>query len=334
MTSSFIRIAFLLLVFQACIPKSEPSAGIKISKKIRGACLSLSDERMDITQIIEIHNANINYIQLRHFADVNDITGKIQGPDEDERRGNTLRRFQECMDMAKEKKITAMLMPMLQPLPEGGISSRPDRKLLEDGYREHILLFAELSEKNRLPLFCIGAQQDDWVMENPEYWRSLIREVRKVYHGDLIYAADWKRAKQIPVWPELAYIGVNFYAPVSRERTPSPDTLDFHWRKWKEELSYLSDSLKKEIIFTEWGYADVDHCGVGEIDQNLVFGKENQEAQRNCYEALVRHCYGEKWFMGGFVWAWISGSTYSDRRMEAFSPQEKPAQEVLQKIGK
>ena len=58
----------------------------------------------------------------------------------------------------------------------------------------------------------------------------------------------------------------------------------------------------------------------------------NLEAQANATQAVFETFWEEDWFAGGFVWKWFiyherSGGIENDR----FTPQNKPAQEVIKK---
>ncbi len=331
-------VAALFLVICACSPSTKTADEIKASKKIRGVSFVGSPERVDITAFADLYNNRVNYISLMPFAFAENGAGELIWPIEGQWWGETAEGIQVCIDLAKEKRIQSMIKPQIW-LRGGTFVGKLDQPndsawiSFEKGYTEFILTFAKLSEKNRLPLFCIGTEVDQWVRKRPEYWRDLIRQVREVYKGDLTYAANWGSERSLPIWNDLNYIGVDMYAPVSNEQTPSLDTLNVSWKKWKGYFKNVSDSIGKEIIFTEWGYRSDDYCGRNPWSDQLE-GKVNLEAQANCYKALIENCYPEPWFMGGFVWKWFPDLRQAQMEGDHFTPQFKPAAKELQRIGK
>lgn len=51
--------------------------------------------------------------------------------------------------------------------------------------------------------------------------RRLIRQIRRVYHGPLTYAANWSgEYKQIRFWDALDYVGIQAYFPLRHGRQP------------------------------------------------------------------------------------------------------------------
>ncbi len=60
--------------------------------------------------------------------------------------------------------------------------------------------------------------------------------------------------------------------------------------------------------------------------------KVNMIAQKNAYEAFFHTFWNEPWVAGGFFWKWFDANTHSSVPLEKdYSPQEKPAAEVIKK---
>jgi hypothetical protein len=250
--------------------------------------------------------------------------------------GESMAGVDSCISMAAKYNIKAMIKPQLW-IDRGtftGIFKLENEKdwiQFEKQYSAWIVSFAELSEKHKLELFCIATELDTWAEMRPDYWRGLIAEIRKVFHGKLVYACNWGHEKTIPFWADLDFIGVDAYYPLSESQTPTVEELLTAWKKVSADLSALSALHHKKILFTEWGYQCRDYCTkdpwVETEDMNMNF-----QAQSNCYEALLENCSKEHWFAGGFIWKWFPHNGHEPTfNREKFSPQERPALTILKK---
>jgi hypothetical protein len=338
-----IKLIYTMLLFSIaafflmCSSASTSNEGKKAPvKKLKGVSFVGGPDRVDLISFIDLKNTNVNAVSLMPFAFSVNGSGDLIWGGGGQWWGETPEGIQVCIDLAKEKGIVAMIKPQIWL--QGGVfvgyldhANDSLWKSFEEDYSRFILEFAALSEENRLPLFCIGTEVDQWVRKRPEYWRGLIKAIRSVYHGDLVYACNWGSEKTLPIWNDLNYIGVDMYGPVSHEATPSMDTLNASWKKYKAHFKQVSDSLKKEIIFTEWGYRSDDYCGRNPWADTL-HGNVNYEAQANCYRALIENCYNEDWFMGGFVWKWFPTIEQSKAEQDHFTPQQKEAAKVMREL--
>lgn len=93
----------------------------------------------------------------------------------------------------------------------------------------------------------------------PQYWSTLIDTLRKEYHGKLTYAANWDDYSPVPFWKELDYIGVDAYFPLAAGKTPAVNTIKKGLGKYMKELEQISRQYDKPILFTEYGYRNVDN---------------------------------------------------------------------------
>ena len=132
----------------------------------------------------------------------------------------------------------------------------------------------------------------------------------------------------------MDYIGIDAYFPLSEARHPDADSLRTAWIPWKEKILEVQQAYGIPVIFTEFGYRSMDHTAskpwlVDHLEEGL-----NLEAQALATEVLLETFWTEgDWFAGGFVWKWfpiheLSGGSDDNR----FTPQNKPAQKVLQRF--
>ncbi len=85
--------------------------------------------------------------------------------------------------------------------------------------------------------------------------------LKQTYHGKLTYAANWDDYKKFPFWEKLNYIGVDAYFPLSSDKIPSVNSLQKSWKKYIDEMEKISLKHNRPILFTEYGYRNVDYTG-------------------------------------------------------------------------
>lgn len=177
------------------------------------------------------------------------------------------------------------------------LSTEKEWQLWEDSYREYILHFATVADSLQVELFCIGTELGATIKERPRFWSSLIDTLRKTYHGKLTYAANWDDYKNFPFWKKLDYIGVDAYFPLVNDKTPSINSLQKGWKKYSDELERIGTEHNRPVLFTEYGYRNVDYNTYEPWKEKG--GKRNDEAQANALEAFYQSFAGKKWFSGG-----------------------------------
>lgn len=211
------------------------------------------------------------------------------------------------------------------------VRSEEDWTQFADAYRRYLLGLARLAEEHSVELFCVGTELKRIALERPDFWRSLIRDVRKTYRGSLVYAANWDSFDQIEFWDLLDYIGIDAYFPVSPSKTPTIEEIESGWQETARRIAELQSRFDKPVLFTEWGYEDEDYAGLEPwvMGRPADAGSEpNQEAQANAYEGMFRSLWSESWMHGVFVWRWQP----SERSGNAgYSPRGKRAEDVLRR---
>ena len=317
------------LLLSACTPPPE---------KINGLSFVASREKVQQRHIDPLLGVQANYASIMPL-------GFMAGPDspqlvfDTDRQwfGETREGAKQYIGMLQKNGVKVMLKPQLW-ISKGAFTgnmamgSEEDWEQLEKSYAEFILLFAALAGETQVELFCIGTELARFVEQRPAFWQELIGKVRQLYPGKLTYAANWDEYAKIPFWEELDYIGVNAYFPLSEERDPHPESLVQGWQKWKPKLMELSKDRDRPILFTEFGYRSMDHTGRRPWSVDRVDRQVNLQGQADAMQAIFDEFWEEDWFAGGFVWKWFihhqrAGGTQDNR----FTPQRKPAQEVIRK---
>lgn len=239
---------------------------------------------------------------------------------------------------AKSAGLKVMLKPQVY-VPgswPGGITfdQSEDWRAWEDNYRTYLLDMARLADSTGVDLLCIGTEFKSSSRERPDFWRSLIREVRNHYSGPLTYAANWDEFESISWWGELDYLGIDAYFPLVNEATPSLGALRRAWRPWRQRIEKIQRRFQKPILFTEYGYLSTDYTAFNTWEREAEVHQlsMNEQAQANALEALFQTFHPEPWWAGGFLWKWFPNMEGHEGYPEKdYTPQGKLGEEVLRR---
>ncbi len=201
-----------------------------------------------------------------------------------------------------------------------------------NSYRAMTLHYANLAEGSRADLFCIGTELVKMTTTYPEEWRTLIADVRKVYHGPLTYAAHWEREfDSIPFWDALEYIGITAYFPLNVPDTATVGQLAEAWGPHLERIGRLAKATNRPVLFMEIGYRPA--TGIFREPWRYDGGTLDYGAQQRAYEAMFRAATARPWFKGLFLWKAFTAPDRAARHGEdiGFTFRRTPAEAVVKK---
>lgn len=295
-----------------------------------------SREPADQEHVDALRQVHADYAAVMPFGFIREV-GSPQIIFDTDRQwyGETREGARQYIKMLHKNGVEVMLKPQIwiwRGLFTGDLEmqSEQDWKRLESEYSDFIISYAKVAAETGVALFCIGTELETFVRSRPAYWKNLISKVRKVYKGQLTYAANWDEYSRVPFWDSLDLIGIDAYFPLSEAQHPTLEELRTGWKRWKQEIREFHEALGKPILFTEYGYRSMDYTAKKPwlVDRNQE--RVNLEAQAIAKKALLEEFWKEDWFAGGFVWKWFIHHTRaggaSDNR---FTPQNKPAQDVI-----
>lgn len=313
--------------------KNEPPVFAADSTfQIRGISLEAPAEPIDTVAMQEIAATNANWVALVPYAFCRKEDPIVHFGTGHQWWGETAEGIAGCVSLARQNKLKVMLKPHLWI--GGGMYTghfeMPDAAAWlkwEESYLSYIIHFASLADSLQVELFCIGTELGKVVIERPSFWSALIDSVRKLYHGKLTYAANWDDYAQFPYWQRLDFVGIDGYFPLSNDRTPSTREITQGWKKYIDKLERFSSSINRPVLFTEYGYRNADHCA--ETPWTETSDAMNNEAQANAYAGFYNSFSNKAWFRGGFAWKWHAGNFHNERKNVDFTPQQKPALEII-----
>ncbi|SNC66667.1 hypothetical protein SAMN06265337_1688 [Hymenobacter gelipurpurascens] len=242
---------------------------------------------------------------------------------------------------ARKSGISTLLKPHLW-LRNGGtwpgdinMTSPTNWQAWFTSYSTFILHYAQLAEAQKMEALCIGTELAHASVGHEKEWRALIKQIRRVYHGPLTYAANWSgEFEQIKFWDALDFIGIQAYFPLSKTTSPEKATLLAAWQEPLRRIEAVQKRYKKPVVFTEVGYKTTPDAAIEPWawpDRMAVVTSIDEETQRVCYEALFETFWKRPWLRGMFIWKWYPGLQPDGpaRRHLDFTPQHKPAERVL-----
>lgn len=310
-------------------------------QKINGVSFVASREKVGQHHVEEILNIHANHAAVMPFGFIREINS----PDiifDTERQwfGETKSGAKQYIEMLHKNDVKVMLKPQIwiwrgEFTGTLKMDTESDWKALEVSYEKFILAYAELARETNTSILCIGTELEQFVKNRPIFWKNIIKKIRTVYNGKLTYAANWDEYPRTTFWEDLDFIGIDAYFPLSDKRTPSVAELKNGWKKHKDRMIALSMEKDKPIIFTEYGYRSMDYTAKKPwlVDRNDE--KVNLEGQVNAKKAIFEEFWNEDWFAGGYVWKWfIHHDQAGGGNDNRFTPQNKPAQEVIRSVYK
>ncbi len=311
-----------------------------IDSKINGVSFVAPVRQVDAEVLVPIQELNANWVAVIPYSYIRPSVGRVNFGHGRQHWGETVEGTIKTVEYARQKGLKAMIKPHVWVIGQGWagdfeLSTEQEWNTWENSYKEYIMTFAKVADSLNVPMFCIGTEFRKAVVKRSSYWKQLISDVRKVYHGQLTYAANWDNYQNVPFWNEVDYIGIDAYFPLSSEQTPTIEKLNALWSPIKDDLKRLSTTFNKPILFTEFGYESKDFNTDGHWKYNSDTLNINLEAQSTAYEAILQSFWKEPWFTGGFLWKWHSNDKMvGGPNCKQYTPQNKPAEITVRRYFK
>ncbi|MCA9667859.1 MAG: hypothetical protein KC503_19800 [Myxococcales bacterium] len=199
-----------------------------------------------------------------------------------------------------------------------------------DYYERWIVHVAKQAAAAKADAFCVGLE---YVKSSRAYagrWRAIIRAVRRVFSGPLTYGAHTDEL-DLPFWDELDAIGINAYFPIASSSRPTIGEMEQRWRAHGARLAALAKRYRKQVVFTEVGYASIDGAAREPFRWPTAKDRRDLQEQANAYRALFNVAPSWPWFGGMFIWKYKIGGDgeHGSPSERHFVFQGKPAEHVI-----
>jgi hypothetical protein len=213
-----------------------------------------------------------------------------------------------------------------------------DRSAWFQSYESQLKHFAQIAQDYGVEDLCLATElismaSDNVNNSNTQNWENLIAHIRGVYSGRLTYSANWgpsgfvDEKNHIGFWDKLDYIGISAYFNLYGEN--SVQNFKNQWSGYNNsDIKPLSDKWGKPVVFTELGYRSVSGANNQPWDYNLG-GNYDPGVQSNLYEALFSFWQDQSFMQGVHVWDWKPFPWAGGEGNTDYTPQNKPAQNVI-----
>jgi len=191
-------------------------------------------------------------------------------------------------------------------------------------YHRFILHYARIAADNRVEMLCVGSELVSTEGMRAR-WVDLIRKIRGIYRGKLVYSANWDHYEPVSFWDMVDVVGLTAYYQLT-PNTKAPETeMVRSWRAIRAKLVKWAQRQKKRFLFTEVGYPSMDGCAVHPWDYT-VSAPVDLEEQRRAFSAFVKAWDGTLELAGVIFWDWYGDGGLLDTR---YTPRNKPAAQVI-----
>ena len=339
----------LLVLFLGCCKKATVAECKEPSKSISGCQNTLTKTEMNGVSLVSISSPidSSNISPIKKYANANSVAvipfGFIRSGQANveyniswqwygEKRQGAIEQIQLSHDAGLKVLLKPHLWVIGTWVGDLDFTDTNDWQTFENTYTTYIIDFAKIADSMNVETFCVGVELKKSVVKRPAFWNQLIDSIRSVYSGKLVYAANWDNYENVTFWNKLDFIGIDAYFPVSPEQTPSFESCYDGWKQNYDKIKAKSLNENRKVIFTEFGYRNIDYTGKEPWDEENN-STNNPQAQINAYEAIFCRFWGEPWFEGGFLWKWYPNhSGAGGNTNNRFTPQNKPVQEIIKEI--
>ncbi len=309
---------------------------IKPSEKINGVNFVAPPKAITREWTDDLKSINCNWVALVPYAFTKADSPNVIYNYDRQYWGESSAGIKENTKQAHQAGLKVMLKPHVWSqngwIGNFNLKSDTEWQKWETDYRNYMLALTQIAIDENIEMICLGTEYRTAVKKRPDFWRKLIKEVRKVYKGKLTYCANWDDYKDVPFWEDLDFIGISAYFPLSDSKNPNVNELLKFWKPIKKDLTAFSSEKGKPILFTEYGYRSMDQPAWRSWEKENQQAPINNQAQANAYDALYQTFWKEEWFAGGFAWKWYSSFRRMDPKLNHdWTPQNKEAQSVMKR---
>ncbi|MBN4077007.1 hypothetical protein JYT48_01905 [Mariprofundus ferrooxydans] len=197
-----------------------------------------------------------------------------------------------------------------------------------ESYQQHIVRFARFAAQNKVQAFVIGTELSK--ASGFVDWPGLIRQVRSVFPGQITYAAhniDGLRA--FPFWNELDAVSVTLYPSLGRSGQYDEMQALVHYTV--AQLESVAKQFDLPLWVLEIGMPSAAGASLKPWEwQSLKHARVDLQLQRDAIDIWLR-ALDQPWVDGVFIWAWYSDAASGGRHNADYTPQNKPAERVIQR---
>ena len=236
---------------------------------------------------------------------------------------------------AKEKELYTLLKPHVwisNSWPgEVEMDSEADWEVFFQNYYQWISHYALMAEMHKVDALCIGVEFSKATLAQDKHWVKLIDRLRRIYHGNLTYAANWgEEFENLRFWDRLDFIGLNCYYPLSTNQNASQKELQQGFAAILERIENVKSMYDKPVVITEIGFRSVETPWI-QPHEEAGEKKFDENAQAESYRAVFEILDNSPVVDGILWWKWPTNMRSGNIEDRRFVPTGKQAEEVIEK---
>lgn len=286
-----------------------------------------NEEPRFVSEFQELHSLGVNAIVLNfnwYMDTIRDGT-VFRGIADQNNQTPTDAIIRQAIEDAHDQDLHVMLFPSIYILNLGrrewrGRIAPPDWDTWFDAYRALVVSLARLAEDTGTEELCIGVELIS-TEQFEDQWRRIIREVRAIYSGKILYSCNWDARARYSWLGETDLLAMNAYYELSSDREASIDEMTERWREIRDEIAPWREHFGLPLVITEIGYRSADGTATAPWNYYLRGGLDLEE-QRRCYEAFFRAWFEDDLFNGVYWYTWFGEGGPLDM---SYTPRGKPA---------
>ncbi len=190
---------------------------------------------------------------------------------------------------------------------------------------------AALAQEGGVEWYSVGTEMAS-TQAFPERWCALVAEVRKGFHGKIVYSVNFDSHDSFTFGGCLDVIGINTYDPIAKyDEYPRPEQIRDEWWWIVNKARTLQARFNRPVMITELGYPSVAHAHVGPWDFRT--GKPLDLALQN---ELLKGAFGvvRNWSDGEAVFYYLYGEHLMHKPVggpqdRTYAVWGKPAEQTL-----
>lgn len=200
-------------------------------------------------------------------------------------------------------------------------------------YGEFILHYARMAQEHKVEALVIGLELASSSWGQPQRWEALIQEIRAVYQGKIIYAANWNEAEGVTFWDKVDWIGIQFFPPLTESLEPSYDELAKSIDAQLDVYEKLSRKYQRPVVLTEYGYKSIKAAAISPHTWPEHLPEEarsyDEGVQALAFKALFNRVGRRDFIQGIYLWKWFTDVNTDEEGRIGFSPRGKKAASVM-----
>ena len=253
--------------------------------------------------------------------------------------------IRHAIQMARELKLKIILKPVVDlaaGAPNGKwrgtiefttAAGQTDEQAWEtwwNNYEAYLLRHAKIAQATGCEMLCVGCELETTERFEAR-WRGLIKKVREVYKGPVVYNATFGTIWKVAWWDAVDIVGISAYWWLDTKADSSLEQMMKSWQPILAGMRHLSLKVKRPIFFIEIGCRSARGGSSMPGDFSHWEWPYDGDEQARYYEAALRTFWDEPWFCGYTWWDWkVKLETPAAAAVnKEFYAYGKPAEKVL-----